>query len=356
MKILHINTESGWRGGERQTLLTLEGLKDRGIWAGLVAQPNSPLALKASETSVPLYPISMRGPLDLTVAPKLRRVIKRESVDIVHAQTSHAASLAILSRGFGRKPRLVVSRRVDFPIGTARKYNRFDAIIAISDAIRSILIECGVREDLIHTIPSGIKTTTVRRKSADNLRSSLAGNAEFVIATIGHLTDHKGHRFLIEAMPQVLEEFPDTRLLIIGDGELREDLENRARFFEIEQSVVFAGFRDDAADLIYAFDLYVQPSILEGLCSTLFDVMVRRVPIVATDAGGIPEALDGGKYGSIVSAGQPKELAEAIIEMLKDKKLRLRSLDDAEEWVKSNFSAVRMVERTKSLYERLLEK
>jgi glycosyltransferase involved in cell wall biosynthesis len=176
-----------------------------------------------------------------------------------------------------------------------------------------------------------------------------------IIGTIGHLTDHKGHRFLLEAMHPVIEKHPEVCLVIVGDGELRDDLMERARFLEIDRNVVFTGFREDVSSLIRAFDLYVQPSRLEGLCTTLFDVMLREVPVIATIAGGIPEALDHGKYGILVPPDNPEALAKAIIEAIEKPELRSKLTEGGAEWVRNRFSADSMVDNTLIVYRAVTE-
>jgi glycosyltransferase involved in cell wall biosynthesis len=176
-----------------------------------------------------------------------------------------------------------------------------------------------------------------------------------VIGVIGYLADHKGHRFLIEAMPRVLEKLPDARLLIIGDGELRKDLEDRVRFFELGEHVSFTGFVEDLQSIIQVLDIYVQPSVTEGLCTTLFDVMLGSVPILASNTGGIPEALDFGKRGLLVPPCDPGAIAQGIIDLARDPDRARAKAEGGIRWVKENFSSEAMVDRTLKLYERLLE-
>lgn len=354
MKILHVNTELNWRGGERQTLLTLSGLKRYGIWAGLVARPGSAIVEAAAEEKIPVFPLAMRGPMDLIAARRLSKIIRRKKVEIIHLQTSHAASIGLIARGLRKRPVIVASRRVDFPVRNAWKYNRFNAITAISNFVANVLIGRGVKEELIRIIPSGVPVAVQHPENIKQMRDEIGGESRFLIGTIGHLADHKGHRFLIEAMPRILEKIDDVKLLIIGDGELRNELKERATFFGVEDRVVFTGFRKDVQDLIWTLDLYVQPSVKEGLCTTLFDVMLRNIPIVASNTGGIPEALSRGKFGKLVPPGEPDRLAEAIGELLLDEGQRRTLTDGAKSWVERNFSADAMIEKTVDLYKDLL--
>ena len=359
MRVLHVNTERGWRGGERQTLLTVRGLLERGVWAGLVAQPGCPLYSAAAERGVIVHPLRIRGGFDPLAALRLARIVRDSGAGLLHLQTAHAGNLALLARLFGARPLLVASRRVDFRVKSAWKYNRFDAVAAVSEAIRRILIEGGVEGERIRVIRDGIPVDVRRPPSVDALRRELAEEGEGdeeggpLVGAVGHLTAHKGHRHLLEALPAILEQRPRLKLALIGDGELRGALERQARELGVAGRVVFAGFRADALDLLWALDLLVLPSVEEGLCTTLLDAMLRGVPIVASAAGGIPEALDDGRFGRLVPPGHPQALAEAVVAVLADEAGRRAMTEGAGEWVRRRFGADAMVDATLNLYREL---
>ena len=352
MKVLQVNTEHGWRGGERQTLLTLQGLQARGVDSRLVAQPDSPLEARARDAGIKTYPLKMKGPADLAAAFKLAGICRKEGVDILHLQTSHAASLGALSRLFVNPVAMVAARRVDFPIRSGWKYNRFDAVVPISGAIEQILIDGGVDAEKLVKIASGIDTNFTPPDDVKGLREELFGGAEFAIGSIGHLTDHKGQKFLLMAMPEILRAIPGARLALIGGGELRGELEDLALELDLGEAVVFTGFREDAPVLIHTFDIFVHPSRLEGLCTTILDVLLRRVPVIASKVGGIPEATGGGRYARLVEAENPEALAGAVIDLWKNPPGEEHLVAGAE-FVNESFSVDAMVEKTLELYRRL---
>jgi glycosyltransferase involved in cell wall biosynthesis len=354
MRVLHVNTEAGWRGGERQTLLTVQGLARRGVETALVARRGGRLAAAAQESGIEVFPLKMRGGADPVAAFRLAGIARRFKADLLHLQTAHAVSLALLGRIFGLRAGLVASRRVDFPVNSAWKYNRLDAIAAISGKIRDVLIEGGVKQELIRIIPSGVPVEIERPANPQALREELAESAPVLIGTVGHLADHKGHRYLLEAMPRIVEREPSIRLAIVGDGELREALERQAGDLGVADHILFTGFRADAGDLLATFDLFVLPSVLEGLCTTLFDAMLRGVPIVASDTGGVTEALAAGRYGALVPPADPRALADRIVAILRDKASQRAMTDGAADWVRSRFSVDKMVESTLDLYRELL--
>lgn len=352
MKVLHINTEKGWRGGERQTLFTLKGLNERGVWCGLIAAEGGPLAEKASEAGIRVFPLEMKGPADLISAYRIARLCKKEQVSVLHLQTSHACSLAAFSRIFGNKIPMIAARRVDFAIRSAWKYNRFDRVVPISRAIEKILIEGGVDKKRIRLIPSGVETRITNAENRERIRKELCGENDFLIGAIGHLTDHKGQSYLIAAMPAILAAIPSARLFIAGGGELRQKLEEQTRELGLADKVVFAGFREDAPELIPGFDLFVHPSKLEGLCTTILDVILRKVPVVASNAGGIPEATGDGRFATLVEPCNSQALAEAVVAVYKGGVLK-EKLERGAIFVRENFSVDTMVDKTISLYREL---
>ena len=354
MRVLHINTEKGWRGGERQTILTLAGLRERRVAAALIAQPGSPLFEGAVENRIPVCPLRMRGPLDVVAAWRLSVIARTKGVEVMHLQTAHAAALALLACLFRCKAKKVVSRRVDFPIRSAWKYNRFDAVAAISKAVRDVLISRGVVEEILRVIPSGIPVAVEKPADTESFRRETAKGARFLVASVGRLAAHKGHRYLIEALPRALAREPSITVAIIGDGELRTELERRARELDLAERVVFTGFRHDVLEIMWSLDLLVMPSLSEGLCTTLLDAMVRGVPIVATTVGGMPEVLDGGRFGLLAPPADPNALADAIVAALHDDAARKAMTNGADRWVRDNYSADVMVEKTLELYQNLV--
>ena len=187
-----------------------------------------------------------------------------------------------------------------------------------------------------------------------------------LLLTVATLTDHKGHRFLLDAMPEVLRKMPNTVLALAGDGELREALERQADQLGIGPHVRFLGFRDDVYDLIHAADLFVLPSHKEGLCSTLIDVMLAERPIVATTAGGIPDLLGPGRTGCqpvlhspvawLVPPRNPAALAQAILRALDSPEQCAAMRRLAHERAEAHFTADCMVEATLAVYRELIAK
>lgn len=353
--ILHIDTERGWRGGERQVLWLVECLIKTGNNCIIAARPGSPLALRAKELGLRVLPVSPLSEFDPFAAAKLRQFIRREGVEIVHAHTAHAAALAMMCAG---KAQTVITRRVDFRVGrgwfSQRKYRRAAAVIAISDAVSKVLVDSGVDSEKIEIIPSGIDLHRQVHR-ADRRMLQLLGvpeNAPLVVM-IAALVNHKDPLTFIRAMKDVCAAVPEAHALIVGEGSLRHEAEKEISELGLEEKVHLAGFRTDADSILAAADVVALSSREEGLGTVLIDALWMGKPIAATRAGGIPEIVQDGSCGLLASVGNSNQLGAAIARLLTDTVLRTR-IAAASRARAPMFSVERTAARTALVYDRVL--
>jgi glycosyltransferase involved in cell wall biosynthesis len=352
MKSFHVDTELTWRGGERQVLLLLKGLSARGHQAFLAGRPGGEILRRVRTEGLPHLALNMFGPLDIFAAKKIARFCRDHDIPIVHLHTAHACALGPWIRRFYPSIRLVASRRVDFPIRSARKYRKMDAVIAVSDKIRDILKASGIPEEKIRLIHSGVPLPDLPVKKDQALRASLGLEGAYpVVGNIAHLAGHKGHVFLLEAAEKLRRRLPGARYLIVGEGEERRSLETRVRRSALSGQVIFTGFRKDALRLMGLFDIFVLPSRLEGLGTSLLDAMSHGIPVAASRTGGIPDIIDHGENGLLVPPSDPEALAGAIEKLAGDRGLRQRFGEKGRRTVESRFSIDGTVEKIISLYD-----
>jgi glycosyltransferase involved in cell wall biosynthesis len=174
-----------------------------------------------------------------------------------------------------------------------------------------------------------------------------------VVGNVAALTGHKDHATLIEAAGLVLRARPETRFVIVGEGPLRRELEARVREGGLAGRVAFAGFRDDVDRLLPAFDVFCLSSQLEGLGTSVLDAMAFGRPVVATAAGGIPEAVEDGVTGRVVPVRDPVALARALLDVLRDPEARRAMGDAGRQRFLARFTADRMAEETLRVYAEL---
>jgi glycosyltransferase involved in cell wall biosynthesis len=361
---LHIDTARTWRGGQNQVLLTVNGLRAIGQRAALVAHPDGELRRRVAE-GLELIPIAPRTEMDLSAAWRLSRVLRRVQPDVVHAHDPHGVAMAALALSMGagmrttpRPPKLVAARRVDFHLGknslSRWKGRQVDCYITASEAIRRILLGDGVAAERVVTVHEGIDIDHVVAAPAVNLHEAfwLPHHAP-IVGNIAALVPHKGQHYFIEAAHLVVQEVPDARFVILGEGDLREQLERQVRDHHLEKHVLLPGFRTDVLGCLKGFDVFVLSSVTEGLGTSLLDAMACGKPIVGTTAGGIPEVIEDGVNGRLVPPRNARALAAVLVDLLKDQTLRARMGEAGLARVRERFSVERMVAGTAAVYQRL---
>ncbi|HEY5594473.1 MAG TPA: glycosyltransferase, partial [Nitrospiria bacterium] len=216
LRILHLDTERTWRGGEAQLLHLADGLARRGHFCIVAGQPNSPLLSRAAEKGLKTEAVAMPSEWSLSAVWTLARVLKRERIQVIHMHTSHACTLGGWAARLSRVPVRIISRRVDFSVRSnpfrKLKYQwGVDRIVAISEGVRNVLIGDGLDPNRIEVIRSGIDpgpfdptypAGEARREFGIPERSP-------VIGCVAHFADHKGHRYLIAAAARVAAAVPD---------------------------------------------------------------------------------------------------------------------------------------------------
>jgi glycosyltransferase involved in cell wall biosynthesis len=249
---LQIDSARTWRGGQNQLLLATLGLRERGHRVVVVAHPDGELRQRlADDTEV--IALAPRNEVDLPAAWRLSRAVKELGPDVIHAHDSHAVAMAATALSIGSpspRPPLVFARRVDFRLRgnsfSKWKYRQVDAFVAASGAIRAMLVEDGVPADRVFTVHDGIDIGRVDRAEAVNLREEFwFPPHSVVIGNIAALVPHKGQKYLIDAAAIVVHEAPEARFVILGEGELKAELEQQVRRLHLGQHVVLAGFRPE---------------------------------------------------------------------------------------------------------------
>ncbi len=356
---LHIDTQRTWRGGEQQLLYLVRALKEMGSVPVVVCQPGSELSRALHTEGITFHEVNMRGELDIISAFHISRIIGEISADIVHAHTSHAHSMAVIAALFcKRRVKVVVSRRVDFRLKrnlmNKLKYKLPDKYISVSNAIKGVMVDCGVPDGSIETVHSGVDPDKFPAASkAPLLKEFNLTGSERIVGNIAHFADHKGQKYLIEAFAGLMKEVDNVKLFIVGHGELESALKKQAAGLGIGKSVIFPGFRTDIADFYKLFDVFVISSHLEGLCTAILDAMIMRTPVVATDAGGIPEIVKDGDTGRLVERKRPEKLKEAIKDVFAAPETAEKYAQNAYRFVCDNFDYRITAKKTFNVYTKL---
>ena len=360
MRIVHIDTGYELRGGQRQLLRLARGLRERGHEQRLVCPEESELEARARAEGFRIFALLAQDWGHANGILQLRQQLLAEPADILHAHDGRAQTISWLA-SLGLPVRRVASRRVTFLPGTPARH-RFiyartcHAVIAVSEYIRNLVISAGVPADKIEIIPDGIEIPPAlpsREERARQRRLWDLRDDTFVVGHLGAFTPEKGHDTAIEAVRLASERLPNVCMLFVGEGppEMTARIHEQAR--AIVNRVQFLGNLEELAGFFVALDVFIMPSRAEGLGSAALLAMAYGKAIIASRVGGLPEVVEEGRTGWLVTPGSPKELAEAILLAASDRE-RLRAYGEAGRERASQYSSGIMVARTEEVYLHLL--
>jgi glycosyltransferase involved in cell wall biosynthesis len=350
MRVLHVDPERGFGGGEVQVLCLVRELAGRGVASTLAADAAG--ALVGAAGDLPSVPLPIRNHFDLRAGLRLRRLAR--DFDVVHFHTARAHALAPLCRGRGA--RLVVTRRMDY-VPAGGPYVRFlynhavDVVIAISEGVRAALRTAGVRDDRIRVVPSAVDERRVVAPpgARQALRAEWGVRADEVLVLVpGALERRKGHAVLLAAAARLAPRAPSLRYVFCGAGRELEALRRVA--VGLDGAVVFAGFRPDIGACLAAADVAALPSLQEGLGVAVLEAMAAGLPVVASRVGGLGEAVVHGETGLLVPPGDAGALAAALDRVAGDPAFRARLGAAGRARVGERFSAAQMAEGTLACY------
>ena len=361
MKVVHLEAGTHLYGGALQVLLLVEGLGARGVENVLVVPRGSHVEEEALRRGLPVRALPLAGEADVRFPFRFRGLLKEESPDLVHLHSRRGADTlgALTTRLLGIPT--VLSRRVDNPEAgwsLGAKYRLYDAVITISRAIGTVLEGQGVPREKIHCVHSALDPGPFLVPCEEGrLHAELGlGDGGPVVGMAAQFIPRKGHHVLLDAVPSVLEAQSRARFVLFGRGPLLESVEARIREEGLSRAVSLPGFRDDLPGLLPCLDVLVHPALMEGLGIILLQASAAGVPIVATRAGGIPEAVADGETGLLVPPEDPAALAEALASLLSHPQ-RARAMGSAgRRRVLEEFSVDKMIGGNLAVYRKVLAK
>jgi glycosyltransferase involved in cell wall biosynthesis len=358
MRIAHIEAGRHLYGGAAQVRYLLEGLTGRGVDNVLVCARGSELG--ASVPGVEVCAMPLHGELDVGMLPRLVRALRGLDADLVHVHSRRGADLyGGFAAALAGIP-AVLTRRVDAaePALLARlKYRPYEVVVALSRAIERQLLATGLARERVALIPSGIDTERLRPDVAARGRVlaqfALPADA-LVIGVVAQLIERKGHSLLLAALPELIREWPQLRVLCFGRGALERRLRNELAERGLGAHVELCGFRTDLPKLVPGLDLLVHPAAREGLGLALLEAGAAGVPVVACAAGGVPDVVIAGQTGVLVPVGDAVALRQALAQLCAAPHERRRLGAAARTHVERRFDARALVDGHLSLYERVL--
>lgn len=362
VKILHLTTDSRIGGTEKNIISLVTHLnKDRYENTVVALMPGGEMIDGLRGYGIEAECLGMWNKFDLSAIFKLYRIFREKKIDILHTYLFHANVLGRMVGRLAKVPVIISSIRVM----ESRRHHLWidwltnwmvDAETCVCEAVRKFTMErVGIRPDKLVTIPNGIDVREY------NLDIDLGGEKRKlhiesnypVLGVMGRLHEQKGYIYLLRAMVKIVKKYPRTILLVVGDGPLRKRLEGECAKLGINEAVKFLGFRKDIKELMTLMDVFVLPSLWEGMPNVLLEAMALGRPVVATRVGGAEELIEDGVTGLLVPPADEGTLAEAIINILtrEDKGKKLSEIAKRE--VERRFALEDTIEKTERLYERL---
>ncbi|MDY6903898.1 MAG: glycosyltransferase [Thermodesulfobacteriota bacterium] len=374
MKILHVIDSGGLYGAEK-ILLDLvkeqakKGLKPEIASIGEKSIPEKPLEKEAREAGLPLSIFRMRPGPNLLGAMNIRNYAVRNGFDIYH---SHGYKGNIL---LGYMPfvlrQLPVIATLHGYTGTGKGLSkihlyewldrlvlrRLDAVVLVSGRMLDHPKLMGIKNINYQVIENGIDLQPIK-KSAGNLQSAKVTDFcknGFIVGAVGRLSKEKGHEFLIDAFGRIVQNIAEAKLLILGEGPMRQSLEQKVSEQGLNNRVLMPGYVGNASQFMTFFDVFVLSSMTEGLPVTLLEAMRAEKPVVATNVGAMTDFVQHGKNGLLVNPADAGSLAKAVEQIFHDNNLRMLS-DKTNADLLKKFSSDRMASDYQRLYQEILKK
>jgi glycosyltransferase involved in cell wall biosynthesis len=369
--LLHVTSDTGRYGGKDAVVFTLlTRLRASGEYdVEVVCFRREIVYQEFLGEGIPAHVLKMYWTFDLSALGRLASVVRDRSVHLIHTHDNKSHFL-------GR----IVGRRLGIPvISTFHGQTKFGLelnvfkrtlyhwlvrktdglvthFIAVSSELRGELLRRGIEPHRISLIPNGIDAdqfVASASRAPSRQQEGIADDA-YVIGVVGRLSGEKGHRHFLQAVAPLCRSRPNLTCLVVGDGPLRAALESDAARLGIRERVLFAGFRRDIATMYALMDVVVLPSLGEGLPVTLLEAMAMGKPMVATRVGGVPEVIDNGRDGLIVSPADPNSLRVALERILQDSGLAEGFGRSAAAKVRARFGADLLARRTTEVYRGVL--
>jgi glycosyltransferase involved in cell wall biosynthesis len=366
VKVLQLISSGGYYGAENMLLNLCASQEKAGCENSLllfynVHVPNVEFYERARRRGLSVRMVHCKGRADWRAVRQIEEYIQEDEVDLVHTHGYKADLYGYLAAWRCHKP--VVATCHNWVGGTAALgiYNhldrmalkKFNALAAVSDAVAQRLLAFGVPPEKIKTIANGIDVTVFERAQPLPL---LKDEGSIVVGVVARLDLQKGFEYLLRAARELCKMFPGLKIVIAGEGPDRSAIEEMIEQYGLQSSVVLAGQQSNMPAVYAAMDIFVLPSLNEGLPMTVLEAMAASKPVIATRVGAIPSVIRDGENGLLVAPKDSEGLRNAVASLLNDPERRRRLGDQAHTWVSQNYTSEAMALKYREMYEEVLGK
>lgn len=364
--VLQLMTDSKIGGAERVALCLAKGMnKERFNITVCCLAGKGPIMEEMEKGGIKAYSLGMANKWDFFRALKLISLLKSLNIQILHSHLFHANLLARLIGRLMGVPIIISTEHIMGLEGRWRLFlNRItcglvDMFIAVSFAVKEFMIKnIGIKSSKITVVQNGIEYEgfQVFDSVKENKISEFAFKQDDkIVGTVARIHKQKGHIYLLSAAKEVVKEVPEAKFLIVGDGPLKNDMEKVSVNLGIAKNVIFTGFYKDIPGILSILDVFVLPSLWEGLPITILEAMAMKKAVIATDVSGNPEVVADNVTGILIPAKNPHSLAQAIIKLIKDEGLRVKMGEAGYNRVRQFFNVNKMVDETAAIYQKLIK-
>ncbi|MAF13927.1 MAG: hypothetical protein CMI53_03470 [Parcubacteria group bacterium] len=375
-KILYIVTQSGWGGAQRYVFDLALSFHDKGydvtVAGGNDIDGKKTLLTKLDENNIKSYKLNnlvrQINPLkDLAAYFEIKKFIKKNNPDILHLNSSKASIIGAIAgkhtgvkkivytvHGYAFNEPLPIWKKMIYLWSEKISAQYKNILICVSEFDRQIGIKNKIApENKFITIHNGVKH--INFQPQDQARQYLKlEKTNTTIGTVANFYATKGLTYLIKAAQLTIQEKPDLKFVVIGDGQERKNLENEIKELNLQNHFLLLGVKEKAWQYLPAFDIYVSPSVKEGFPYHVLEAMKASLPIITTNVGGIPEMIEDEINGLLVKPADPQALSQAIIELLDNQKLSEKISSAAEQTANEKFGLEKMILATEEIYRNQL--
>lgn len=364
LRVLHTEWSMGWGGQEIRILAEMQAFRALGIGMELACRKESRIAAQAAAAGFKVHYLPFANRLDLRTIFGLRHIVQTDGCSLIHTHSSIDGWCGGLAgRLFGIP--VVRSRHLSSAVRPGLNARIIydwlpDAVISSGRHIRDQLVEvCHCRPEKQFSVPAGADHRRFAPETDGQVvrQEFRLEDAQPLVGIVAVLRSWKGHRILLEACAQLLGDFPRLKLLVVGDGPLRDHLPGWAKELGLSGHVVFAGHRDDVPACMKAMDVCVLPSLKnEATSQVMPQAMLVGTPVICSSAGGLTEVVEDGRTGRVVPPGDADALAAALRNCFDKPDETAAMAKRARELALQNFTFDHQIEKTHEVYEWILDR
>ncbi len=350
INILEMESSKGWGGQEKRTVRLVNNLPTNEYKVYWVVEKESILNRNKKDINAEFILCKLNKVYNLFTIFKLCKIVKEKKIDIISTHSGKDSWIGNII-GLLTNTKVVRVRHLILPIKGPYSYNLATKVVTVSNQVKEYLSSMGVNENKLVNIYTGIDTCKFSPNKNYDLKSELKlSRTTLLIGVVAVLRDAKRHMELIKAFSKIKNI--DVKLIIVGEGPMKERIENCIKENNVENSVIMLGHRNDIENLLPNFDLFCLASRHEALGTSLLEAQSCGVPVLGSNVGGIPEALDNGNTGYLFDDFEM--LVNQLKELLEDNNKREIFSKNAREFILKHFSVEKMMEDTKKLYNELV--